>query len=92
MMLSVRTVGPAIGPTARQAPWQDHAHRGLAPSPCAPSRQEPAVSPMVELIATTLAAAAGALIAVVAVGASMLLVVPVTLGVGVVAAITSRRD
>ena len=44
-----------------------------------------------ELAATTLAGALGALVAVLAVGASLVLIVPATIGVGVIAAVTSPK-
>jgi hypothetical protein len=49
------------------------------------------VSRTLELAATTLAGALGALVAVLAVGASLVLVVPAALGVGLIAALTGPK-
>ena len=47
------------------------------------------MSRTLELLGTTLAGGLGALVAVLAIGASLVLVVPVALGVGLIAAVTS---
>jgi hypothetical protein len=49
------------------------------------------VSRTLELAATTLAGALGALVAVLAVGASLVLVLPAALGVGIIAALSNAR-